>query len=230
MTKIILFSENKNNIEKISAVLGGKNDFSLAVRGYEKSQDNKWDTGDIKIALLDITGLSGVDKNIKRNFKNTAEILSRSKMGRVIILDPGQKELLFENPLFADEFLFTQNLEKEILPRIDFLLHKMKVIIPEDSLVIGDMVLNLEKYELSVGSEVVVLTFKEFEMLKLFMQNSNRVFTRIDLLSSVWGYDYYGGSRTVDVHMRRLRAKIPPPYNNMLKTIRNVGYMFSPGK
>jgi len=75
-----------------------------------------------------------------------------------------------------------------------------------------------------------VLTFKEFEMLKLFMQNENRVFTRMDLLSTVWGYDYYGGSRTVDVHMRKLRAKIPPPYNNMLTTIRNVGYMFSTEK
>jgi DNA-binding response OmpR family regulator len=91
------------------------------------------------------------------------------------------------------------------------------------------MVLNLEKYELSVDSRPIVLTYKEFEMFKLLLQNRDRVFTRIDLLSSVWGYDYYGGSRTVDVHMRRLRAKIPPPYNKMLKTIRNVGYMFSPG-
>ena len=230
MIKIVLFSENKNNIEKISTALGGKNDFNLVVRGYEKNQTDKWDTGDIKIILLDIAGLFVIDKNIKSNFKNISGTPNGSKTGRIIILDPGQKELLFENPLFADEFLFTQNLEKEILPRIDFLLHKMKVIIPEDSLVIGDMVLNLEKYELSIGTEVIVLTFKEFEMLKLFMQNSNRVFTRIDLLSTVWGYDYYGGSRTVDVHMRRLRAKIPPPYNNMLKTIRNVGYMFSPGK
>ncbi len=230
MIKIVLFSENKNNIEKISAALGGKNDFSLAVRSYGGNQVNKWDTGDIEIILLDIAGLAVIDKNIKRNFKSTAETPCRSKTGRIIILDPIQKELLFEDPLFADEFLFTQNLEKEILPRIDFLLHKMKVIIPEDSLVIGDMVLNLEKYELSIGTEVIVLTFKEFEILRLFMQNMNRVFTRIDLLSSVWGYDYYGGSRTVDVHMRRLRAKIPPPYNNMLKTIRNVGYMFSPGK
>ncbi len=230
MIKIVLFSENKNNIEKITAAPGGKNDFNLAIRSYRKNQTDKWDTGDIKIILLDIAGLSVIDKNTKRNFKNIAGTPGRSKTGRIIILDPIQKELLFENPPFADEFLFTQNLEKEILPRIDFLLHKMKVIIPEDSLVIGDMVLNLEKYELSIDTEVIVLTFKEFEMLKLFMQNSNRVFTRIDLLSAVWGYDYYGGSRTVDVHMRRLRAKIPPPYNNMLKTIRNVGYMFSPGK
>ena len=104
----------------------------------------------------------------------------------------------------------------------------MKLIVPADSLVVGDMVLNMEKYELMVDSQVIVLTFKEFEMLKLLMQNKDKVFTRINLLSTVWGYDYYGGSRTVDVHMRRLRAKIPPPYNNMLKTIRNVGYMFSP--
>jgi two-component system alkaline phosphatase synthesis response regulator PhoP len=230
MIKIVLFSENKKNIEKISTALSGKNDFNLAIRSYGKNQADKWDTGDIEMILLDIAGLAVTDKNIKRNFKSTAEIPIRSKTGRIIILDPIQKELLFEDPLFADEFLFTQNLEKEIIPRIDFLLHKMKVIIPEDSLVIGDMVLNLEKYELSIGTEVIVLTFKEFEMLKLFMQNIDRVFTRIDLLSTVWGYDYYGGSRTVDVHMRRLRAKIPPPYNNMLKTIRNVGYMFSPGK
>ena len=113
------------------------------------------------------------------------------------------------------------------MPRIKFLLLRMKVLIPKDSLVVGDMVLNLEKYELTINSEVVVLTFKEFEMLKLLLQNQDKVFTRINLLSTVWGYDYYGGSRTVDVHMRRLRAKIPPPYNNMLKTIRNVGYMFS---
>jgi len=97
-----------------------------------------------------------------------------------------------------------------------------------NSIVVGELVLNLDKYELSVGGEVIVLTFKEFEMLKLLMKNKNKVFTRIKLLSLVWGYDYYGGSRTVDVHMRRLRSKIPLPYCDMLKTIRNVGYMFSP--
>ncbi|HAJ95797.1 MAG TPA: hypothetical protein DCP02_06150, partial [Actinobacteria bacterium] len=128
MIKIILFSENKNNIEKIAAALGKKNDFKLETIGYGKSRNDKWKPKDIKIALLDITGLSRTDKNIKNFFKHTVEILSRPKTGRIMILDPDQQDLLFENPLFADEFLFTQNLEKEILPRIDFLLHKMKVI------------------------------------------------------------------------------------------------------
>jgi two-component system alkaline phosphatase synthesis response regulator PhoP len=103
----------------------------------------------------------------------------------------------------------------------------MKILVPQNSFVVGDLILNFEKYELKVNDRIIVLTFKEFEMLKLLLQNQDKVFTRINLLSTVWGYDYYGGSRTVDVHMRRLRAKIPPPYNKMLKTIRNVGYMFS---
>ncbi len=130
----------------------------------------------------------------------------------------------------VDDFILPSQIEAELIPRVNFLLLKMKVLVPKDSLVVGDMLLNFEKYELKVNGGIVVLTFKEFEMLKLLMQNQDKVFTRIDLLSKVWGYDYYGGSRTVDVHMRRLRAKIPPPYNKMLKTIRNVGYMFSPEK
>ena len=83
-------------------------------------------------------------------------------------------------------------------------------------------------YEVTVEGRIVELTFKEYELLKLLTSNRGRVYTREALLNRIWGYDYYGGDRTVDVHMRRLRAKIPSPYNNMLKTIRNVGYMFSP--
>jgi len=72
------------------------------------------------------------------------------------------------------------------------------------------------------------LTFKEYELLKILLENQNKVCSRNKLLSVIWGYDFYGGSRTVDVHMKRLRSKLDTPYNLMLKTIRNVGYMFSP--
>ena len=89
------------------------------------------------------------------------------------------------------------------------------------------MVINLEKYELTVKGIVVELTFKEFEMLKYLIINVNKVFSRNILLSKIWGYDFYGGNRTVDVHMRRIRSKLPSPYDLMFKTVRNVGYMFS---
>ncbi|MBN2073284.1 MAG: response regulator transcription factor [Actinobacteria bacterium] len=144
------------------------------------------------------------------------------------IIRPEQIDFAAENTPDLDDIIFPDRLKKELLPRIVFSLTKSNAALPDNSIIVNKLILNLDKYELIVNGKVVELTFKEFELLKILMQNSNRVFTRINLLSSVWGYDFYGGSRTVDVHMRRLRAKIPPPYNDMLKTIRNVGYMFSP--
>ena len=70
------------------------------------------------------------------------------------------------------------------------------------------------------------LTFKEFELLKFLAQHPGRVFTRAQLLQEVWGYDYYGGTRTVDVHVRRLRAKLGPEHETLIGTVRNVGYRF----
>ncbi len=72
------------------------------------------------------------------------------------------------------------------------------------------------------------LTFKEFELLKYLAQHPGRVFTRDQLLAEVWGYDYYGGSRTVDVHVRRLRAKLGADHEALIGTVRNVGYRFVP--
>ncbi len=74
------------------------------------------------------------------------------------------------------------------------------------------------------------LTFKEFELLKFLAQHPGRVFTRAQLLQEVWGYDYFGGTRTVDVHVRRLRAKLGPEHEALIGTVRNVGYRFVPVK
>ena len=74
------------------------------------------------------------------------------------------------------------------------------------------------------------LTFKEFELLKFLAQHPGRVFTRAHLLQEVWGYDYFGGTRTVDVHVRRLRAKLGSEHEALIGTVRNVGYRFVPLK
>ncbi|NMB64610.1 MAG: winged helix-turn-helix transcriptional regulator, partial [Spirochaetes bacterium] len=81
-----------------------------------------------------------------------------------------------------------------------------------------------DKYSVTVNDEKVVLTYKEFELLKLLMENKGVVFTRQELLSQIWGVEYIGGSRTVDVHIRRLRIKLGDEFNNIIETIRNVGY------
>jgi len=93
---------------------------------------------------------------------------------------------------------------------------------------VGDLVVDEESYQVRLKGEPLDLTFKEFELLKALAGSPNRVFTRELLLSDVWGYDYYGGSRTVDVHVRRLRAKLGPEHDSMIVTVRGVGYKLVP--
>jgi DNA-binding winged helix-turn-helix (wHTH) protein len=81
-------------------------------------------------------------------------------------------------------------------------------------------------YSAKLKGRVLDLTFKEFELLKYLAQHPGRVFTRAQLLQEVWGYDYFGGTRTVDVHVRRLRAKLGPEHESLIGTVRNVGYRF----
>jgi len=94
----------------------------------------------------------------------------------------------------------------------------------------GDLVVDEVTYSARVRSRALDLTYKEFELLKFLAQHPGRVFTRAQLLQEVWGYDYFGGTRTVDVHVRRLRAKLGPEHEALIGTVRNVGYRFVPVK
>lgn len=90
----------------------------------------------------------------------------------------------------------------------------------------GDLVVDESSYTARLRNRSLDLTFKEFELLKFLAQHPGRVFTRAQLLQEVWGYDFYGGTRTVDVHVRRLRAKLGPEFEHLIGTVRNVGYRF----
>ena len=89
------------------------------------------------------------------------------------------------------------------------------------------VVIDESSYTAKVHGEPLNLTYKEFELLKYLAQHPGRVFTRDQLLHEVWGYDYYGGTRTVDVHVRRLRAKLGTDHEQLIGTVRNVGYRFT---
>lgn len=92
----------------------------------------------------------------------------------------------------------------------------------------GGIVIDDAAYSVLLEGEPLDLTYTEFELLKYLVQHPGRVFSREHLLADVWGYDYYGGTRTVDVHVRRLRAKLGPEHEALIGTVRNVGYRFSP--
>jgi DNA-binding response OmpR family regulator len=91
----------------------------------------------------------------------------------------------------------------------------------------GDVVIDERTYTAKLKGHVLDLTFKEFELLKYLAQHPGRVFTRSQLLQEIWGYDYFGGTRTVDVHIRRLRSKLGPEFEAIIGTVRNVGYRFA---
>ncbi len=94
----------------------------------------------------------------------------------------------------------------------------------------GELTIDASGYTARLRGRPVDLTYKEFELIKHLVQHPGRVFTRAQLLQEVWGYDYYGGTRTVDVHVRRLRAKLGPEHEQLIGTVRNVGYRFDPPK
>lgn len=115
----------------------------------------------------------------------------------------------------------------EVALRIRTLIRKYAPAAEAIIIRVGDLVIDLSRYEVTQGGKRMELTFKEYELLKFFATNPGKVFTRETLLNRVWGYDYYGGTRTVDVHIRRLRSKIEHGPYVFIDTVRNVGYRFN---
>ena len=123
-----------------------------------------------------------------------------------------------------DDFVVKPYEINEVTLRIKRTLKQKGSIDNEEIIKCGDLVINLAKYEVSLDNKLILLTFREYQLLKFLANNKGKVFTREDLLNKVWGWDYYGGDRTVDVHIRRLRSKIEDPTHTFIETIRNIGY------
>tara|TARA_B100000700_G_scaffold193786_1_gene213425 strand:- start:66429 stop:67100 length:672 start_codon:yes stop_codon:yes gene_type:complete len=129
------------------------------------------------------------------------------------------------NSLIADIISMPINLE-ELLYRVRKLTNsEKKPIDNKNKIAVGDLIIDLEKYTVSVERKIIDLTFKEFELLTYLASNIDTPFTRDSLLDKVWGYDYIGGYRTVDVHIRRIRSKIERNFQ-YIQTVRNIGYRF----
>jgi len=122
------------------------------------------------------------------------------------------------------DFVLVPFRQGELLARIRHALWRSASVDAENTLRIGELVIDLASYKVFVAGRQVTLTYKEYELLRFLAQNPGRVFTREALLSRVWGYDYYGGARTVDVHVRRLRSKLEDGEHTFIETVRNVGY------
>ena len=125
-----------------------------------------------------------------------------------------------------DDFVVYPALSDEVTARVRRAIWIKSGVESDNTLRTGDLHIDIANYKAYVGGRPIDLTYKEFELLRFLATNQDKVFTREALLNRVWGYDFYGGARTVDVHIRRLRSKIEDRAHTFIETVRNVGYRF----
>ena len=149
----------------------------------------------------------------------------KTKLPIVAVVGRGRMED-FDPSLNPDEVVFSPVAEGELTARVKQAIFRVNGPTGTNLLRSGELTIDLEKYEVSVAGRRVTLTYKEFQLLVLLASNPGHVYTRDALLNQVWGYDYLGGTRTVDVHVRRLRSKIEAPGRLFIETVYLVGYRF----
>ncbi|MBQ3300702.1 MAG: winged helix-turn-helix domain-containing protein [Eggerthellaceae bacterium] len=130
--------------------------------------------------------------------------------------------------LTPSDFVLVDAGHSECVARVARLLGEYRPSDPESKVTVDDMAIDLNTYQVTVGDEPIDFTYLEYALLVFLVTHPSHAFTRDTLLQSVWGFNYFGGSRTVDVHVRRIRAKIGPKLAQHLKTIRGVGYLWNP--
>ncbi len=144
----------------------------------------------------------------------------------IIILAADSSLHAWDTNLNVDDFLLIPHRKPELLSRIRRLLKKSDKLDIGTTIQQGDLTIDDAGYEVKVAGRRIDLTYREYQLLKYLATNSARVVTRETLLNKVWGYDYFGGDRTVDVHIRRLRSKLEDTEHVFIETVRNVGYRF----
>ena len=191
-------------------------EFENAKSFFSRSAEKVPDLVLLDIMLPDMDGLEIVKKLRSRPDTVRVPIIlvtaKTTELDKVKGLDIG-----------ADDYLTKPFGVMELISRVKALLRRSRALQDDKQLVLGDITLDSERREVHVGGELCELTFKEFELLKLLMVNAGIVLHRDTIMSDVWGTDYEGESRTLDIHIKTLRQKLGEA-GNMIKTVRNVGY------
>lgn len=223
MTLIYIVEDDKNIREIESFALKNTGyavrEFELAADFYQALEEQLPELILLDIMLPDADGLE-ILENI-RGQKRTSQVpvimvtAKGTEIDKVKGLDFG-----------ADDYITKPFGVMELISRVKALLRRTNKISPDKVITIGTVCMDEEKHRVTVNSKVCELTFKEYELLKLLMTNAGIVTGREDILEKVWGTDFEGESRTLDMHIKTLRQKLQEA-GSMIKTVRNVGYIFN---
>lgn len=211
--KIGILSTNKNFIKNVSENLPTG---EIA----EYSSIEKINIHEIIILIVDIHTFA--------SFENIQFFLSkiRKKLLKIPVLlaiPEGIEKNISEDWFFTD-FIIYPFRGSELEQRIKIALRRVNITNDENILMVGNIVINTREYSVFLNDEKIDCTFKEFELLRYLVENKGIVLSRKELLNKIWGIDYIGGTRTVDVHIRRLRSKLGEEFSSVIETVRNVGY------
>jgi DNA-binding response OmpR family regulator len=190
---------------------------------------------DLKVEPLALTSLghvSGLDplvvlvdagENAAQAWSVLSELRARSPRVPVIVIVERDRLERYPWHEVADDLVYPGAPEAELRVRLAMLRRRAGT--GDGAIVrLGPLAIDTDTYRVTAGGRALDLTFKEFELLRFLAQHPGRVYTRPALLREVWGYDFYGGTRTVDVHVRRLRSKLGPEHEQLVETVRGVGY------
>jgi DNA-binding response OmpR family regulator len=179
--------------------------------------DDGW-SGAIVCADTDAEGAFAVCRALRKRDQPLEPLL-------LLVPLPELSDLELREDTF-DDFCVTPFQPRELEARLQHLFWRTGRGTRPELVEYGALMLNLETYQAAIGGRPLDLTYMEYELLKFLATHPGKVFTREVLLSRVWGYEYYGGARTVDVHIRRLRAKLTEEHAPLIQTVRSVGYRF----
>ena len=175
----------------------------------------------------DATSLVVLDMDANTNDDNAQIIKTTKHLGIPLfaVLDSEDNEKI-ESSIGLDEIIFKPFQHNELITRIRRILWRNGSWDIGQIIRIRDLTIDQDKYEVSLAENRIILTFKEYQLLCLLAANPGKVYSRETLLNRIWDYDYFGGTRTVDVHIRRLRSKVEDANHLFIETVRNVGYRF----
>ncbi len=220
MYRVVLLGQDEAELRALAALLE-QHDFQASVAAvsepaFERLQQNPPD--------VLVADLADVPAEYVRRLLGDGVIAEHTAL--MAMLREEQVRRLDSGPPLED-FILQPVRGVEFVARVRLALRRRTNVDAQNLLRCGDLVIDLGNYKVAVAGQPVELTYKEYELLRFLVSNPAKVFTREQLLNRVWGYDYYGGARTVDVHIRRLRSKIElRPGDQFIDTVRNVGYRF----
>ena len=221
MLNLLIIAQESKTLEKLHASLT-QNGFACSVISYNERVAEMVARQSPDLVLVEMDGhlpasrIWELSRGIKREMHLPVIALVTREM-----LNDGYAQLGT-----VDDFVIKPYDPRELGLRVKRLLHKTERMDSGELITCNDLLINRAKCEVTLAGRVLMLTFMEYELLKFLAGNKGRVFTRDVLLNKVWGYDYYGGDRTVDVHIRRLRSKIEDSTHTFIETVRNIGYKF----